>query len=94
MLYFRQLFVLRVDQDVLAEGEHDANKQSETVIDYLSFCIDECVPAVKRVPHHDKPWVNGKIWKLLAARHSALSASEVTKTLTSVRNSCSETLSR
>ena len=64
------------DWDVLTEGEHDVDKQSKTIIDYLSFWLDECVPAVKRVPHHDKPWVNRKIRRLLAARHSALSTGD------------------
>ena len=61
------------DWESLTDGLTNANDQTEILMDYLSFCLDDCVPAVERVFHHDKPWVNVKIRKLLAARHFALS---------------------
>ena len=57
-------------------SEHDVDKQTEVITDYISFCLDECVPTVERKSHHDKPRVNRKIQKLPKTRHFALSTGD------------------
>ena len=46
--------------------------QTEEITDYLLYCIQQNIPSKTVNQHHDKPWMNGKIRRLLSQRHEAL----------------------
>jgi hypothetical protein len=58
--------------------EEDINCQVDILTDYLSFCLDDCIPSVRKPLRHDKPYINAKIRKLLATRHCALITNDST----------------
>ena len=61
------------DWATLTSDQPNVNKQAEIITDYISFTFNECVPVTEKVVKPDKAWMNGKINKLLTARHYALS---------------------
>ena len=58
---------------------NDVNSQATVFTSYINFCIDECIPTVQVRERNDKPWMNGKIRKLIADRCRALSNNDTFK---------------
>ena len=69
------------DWGSLTRNKPDANEQAEIITDYISFTFDDCVPVKVKKLKPDKSWMNGKIRKLLADRHFALSQHQHSKVI-------------
>lgn len=67
------------DWDELTSQVVEVSEKADIITDYISFCIDDCIPTVERVITNDKTWVNGKIRTLFHARSAALKDQDRTK---------------
>ena len=58
---------------------NDVHSQATVFTSYVNFCIDEWIPTVPVRERNDKPWMNGKIPKLIADWCRALSNNDTSK---------------
>ena len=55
---------------LLNSPDADVNVATDTFIDYMNFCIEECIPTVNvTIPANDKTWITPKIKRLIDNRN-------------------------
>jgi hypothetical protein len=67
------------DWPVLLSDTDDVSTQTSVFTSYLNFCISTCIPIVKIKERNDKPWMNGKIRRLVADRCRAIKINDITE---------------